>query len=84
MCVLGDINRSVPQDSIVDLMVSENSQLGAYRKGINFLCANHVERSGVCSDIGLAGGGRFVLGLRTRNADAETVRVLQGRARESV
>ena len=36
VCVVGNINRTVPQDDIVDAMASENSQPGADRKGIDF------------------------------------------------
>ena len=36
VCVVGDINRTVRQDYIVDVRASENNHPGADRKGIDF------------------------------------------------
>ena len=52
VCVVGDIHQTVPQDYIVDAMASEGNRFPPS-------CGNPVERSGISSDIGLAGGGRF-------------------------
>ena len=93
VCVVGDINRTVSLDYIVDAMASENSQPWADRKGIDFRVHVQILWNAPESVVTLDSPGVIVLdttcdpdvlGVRTRYADAETVRVMHGRARESV
>ena len=93
VCIVGDTHQTAPQDYIVDTMASENSQPGADRKGIDFrvhvqIPWNAPESVGTLDSPGVVVLDTTcvpdVLGLRTRYADAETVRVLPGRARENV
>ena len=82
VCVVGHINRTVPQNYIVDEMASENSQPGADRKGIDFEVHVQIPWNAPESVVTLDSPGVVVLdttcvpdvlGLRTRYADAETV-----------
>ena len=93
VCVVGDIHQTVPQDYIVDAIASENSQPGADLRGIDFRVHVKIPWNAPESVVTLDSPGVFVLdttcvpdvlGLKTRYADAETLRVLPGRACESV
>ena len=80
VCVVGGVHRTVPQDYFVDAMATGNSQprLTGRESTSELMCkfrVRHCMLDTACvSD---------VLGL-TRYPDAEPVRVLQGRAQESV
>ena len=92
VCVVGGVHRTVPQNYFVDVMATGNRQPEADRKGIDFRVNVQIPWNAPESFVTLDSPGVFVLdtacvsdvlGL-TRYPDAEPVKVLQGRAQESV
>ena len=85
--------RTVPADSIIGVMASSDSRAGADQNGVSFQVHVQVPWNAAESVVTLDSPGVVVLdtshvpdvlGLRTRNADAELLRVLPGRAQDSV
>ena len=93
MCAVGVLHWTVPQGYIVDVMASEDSQPGIDRRGIDFWVHVQIPWNAPESVVTLDSAGVVVLdtksvldvlGLKNRDTDAETVRVLAGRALECV
>ena len=92
-CVLDSNCRTVSQDRFVDAMATGTSQPGADRKGIDFQVDVHIPWNATEAFVTLNSPGVFVLdtaripdvlGLRTQYPDAAPVKVMKGRAPESV
>ena len=94
MFVVGDIHRPLLQDCFVDVMATGNSQPGlTARESTSVRVHVHIPWNTPESFVTLDSTGVFVLdtacvsnvlGLRTRYTYGEPVKVLLGRARESI
>ena len=93
VCGVTDNRHTVPGDSVVGTMASGDSLRRADRSGVSFRVHIQVPWNAPESLVTLDSPGVVVLdtsyvpdvlGLRTHDADAELVRVLQGRAENSV
>ena len=91
--VVGDIPQTITQDYFVDVMVTGSSQPETDRQGIDFRVHMHIPWNAPKSIVTFNSPGMYVLdttyvpdvlGLRTHFPGAETVKVLHGRAEESV
>ena len=91
--LLSDIYWTVLQDYIVDAKASGDSRPGGDRSGINFRVHEQIPRNAPALVVTLDSPGVLVLdtsrvpdvlGLRTRDADAELVCVLPGMALDCV